>query len=289
MELKMANRTKKKFNWRAFTSLYITFSFIIMTLSGIILFISPAGRIAKWTHLYILGLEKDSWQAIHIIFTFLFIIAGGFHIWYNWKPFVAYLRTKMQQKISLRKELFASFIVTGLLIAFTLLNLPPFSSVIELGEELTDSWSTEQTEPPLPHAESMTFRELGQAIQQSPKDLISKLAENNVVAQPDEIVQDVANRHNLTPMEIFEKMKVVKKSETSNPYAGRGLGRKSMQEICQTVNIDLDKALLMLKEKGFEASAEMKLKDIAAQYDVTPLYFMEIINPGNAGHKNEIF
>ena len=65
---------RKKFNWRAFNSLYIVYSFIILSLSGFVLFIAPPGRIANWTNLTILGFTKHEWQAIHIIFTFLFFI-----------------------------------------------------------------------------------------------------------------------------------------------------------------------------------------------------------------------
>lgn len=279
----MNSNAKKKFNWKAFISLYISFSFIIMIVSGVILYLAPAGRIAKWTHIYILGLEKDAWQAIHIIFTFLFIIASGFHIWYNWKPFVSYLRNKMRQKFSLRKELIASFLITMLLFVFTLLELPPFSSVIELGEDLTDSWSTEQTEPPAPHAESMTFDALAKAINKPVEGLLANLNQNNIIAQQDEIVRDVAEKYNLTPMELFKKMKTFKTMDSSSPYSGRGLGRKTMREICKTVQIDLENSLLLLKENGINAGAEMTLKNIAGEYDMKPIDIMKIINPDKAG------
>lgn len=279
----MNSNAKKKFNWKAFISLYISFSFIIMIVSGVILYLAPAGRIAKWTHIYILGLEKDAWQAIHIIFTFLFIIASGFHIWYNWKPFVSYLRNKMQQKFSLRKELIASFLITMLLFVFTLLELPPFSSLIELGEDLTDSWSTEQTEPPAPHAESMTFDALAKTINKPVEGLLANLNQNNIIAQQDEIVRDVAEKYNLTPMELFKKMKTFKTTDSSSPYSGRGLGRKTMREICKTVQIDLENSLLLLKDNGINAGAEMTLKNIAGEYDMKPIDIMKIINPDKAG------
>ncbi|MCA9733809.1 MAG: DUF4405 domain-containing protein [Deferribacteres bacterium] len=280
----MDTKKQKKFNWRAFVSLYVTFSFIIMVISGIVLYLSPAGRIAKWTHVYILGLEKESWQAIHIIFTFLFVIAGGFHIWYNWKPFTSYLRTKIQQNISLRKELFTSSLVVLFLLVATLANIPPFSTVIEFGETLTDSWATEQTEPPVPHAESMTFVELAAAIDKPVEGLMENLHNSGISANKNEIVKDVATRNDLTPLEVFEKMKTVKTVSPSSPYAGRGLGRKSLREVCSTLQLDLEKSIALLQESGIQAEAEMTLKDIAEKYDKKPVDLMEIINPGSAGH-----
>lgn len=279
----MNKAVKKKFNWRAFTSLYMTFSFIIMILSGIILYIAPAGRIAHWTHIYILGLEKDAWQAIHTIFTFLFILAGGFHIWYNWKPFVFYLRTRMQQKITLRKELFISSFTVIFLIVFTLLEIPPFSSVIELGETITDSWATEASEPPVPHAESMTFAELAKITNTALPDLIDNLKRNGIIVQQDETVQNAADRYKLSPSQLFVKMKAAKISPSTSPYAGGGVGRKTLQEVCENVHVDLEIAVKRLKENGIKATSEMKIKDIARVCDINPVDIMKIINPNLSG------
>ncbi len=279
----MAAKQKTKFNGRAFTSLYISFSGIIMVLSGIILYLAPAGRIAKWTRIYILGLEKADWQSVHTIFTFIFVIAGAFHIWYNWKPLVSYFRRKLQQKIVLRKELFASFVVTLLLFVITLFNVPPFSSVMDLGEYLSDSWSTRQTEPPVPHAESMTFAELAKAIDRPVESLLGMLKKENIVAEKEDVLKKVAEKHHLTPMELFAKMKAVKTPSTSSPYAGKGLGRKTLAEACPELKVELSKAVQALREKGIDASAEQTIKDIASQAALTPLDIMEIINPSDKG------
>ena len=90
-----------------------------MIISGVFLYLAPAGRIAKWTHIYILGFEKETWQAIHTIFTYIFIIAGGFHIFYNWKPLMSYLKDRVKRNFTLTKELSASFIITIAVFLFT--------------------------------------------------------------------------------------------------------------------------------------------------------------------------
>ena len=273
----------KKFSWRAFTSLYMTFSFLVMIISGIILYLAPAGRIAKWTHIYILGLEKEQWQAIHTIFTFIFVIAGGFHLWYNWKPFMSYLRNKWHSTITLRKELYVSTIFTVFIFTFTLLSLPPFSTVMDWGEALTESWESEETEPPVPHAEAMTFNELAQTINKPVESLIASLKAQNIIVKEDEVVKDAAGRYNLSPMELFKKMQTTKARTADSPYAGSGLGRKTLQEVCQTLNINLEDALNRLADNGIEADAQTKLKDIAKAYDKKPIDIMEMINPQSKG------
>jgi len=72
-------------NWsgRAFVSLLSLVSFILLGLTGIILYIQPHGRVAYWTKWSFLGLEKDQWGNIHIFSGLLFLMAGGFHFYYN--------------------------------------------------------------------------------------------------------------------------------------------------------------------------------------------------------------
>jgi succinate dehydrogenase hydrophobic anchor subunit len=274
----MSKLQSKKINWRSFTSLYIIFSGIFMLLSGIILYLAPAGRVAKWTHLSILGLEKEEWQAIHTIFTFLFIIASGFHLYYNWNVFISYLRKKTKEKFTLKKELILSVLVTIVVFFMALWNTPPFNYVMDFGEYLTESWSDDTTEPPVPHAESMTFSELSAAINMPAEDMLKNLRQNNIRAAKDEIIKDVADRNNVTPLELFEKMKTLKKASESSAYYGSGLGRKSLTDVCKQLNIGLESALQRLNNAGITAKGEMSLKDIANENNKKPIDIMEIID-----------
>ncbi len=283
----MAKVKNKKFNWRNFVSLYMTFAGIIIAVSGIILYIAPAGRIANWTHLSILGLEKAEWQALHIIFTFTLLIATGFHIYYNWRPLVAYFRTKFQQKISLRKELWISSIVTIILIGFTLNNVPPFSTVIDFGEDFKDSWATEENEPPVPHAEEMTLKELAEITGQQVEKYISDLKANGIEASDDDIIQDLADEENLKPSEIYKFMQLVTKSsndttaKSSKSYQGLGYGRMSLEEVCPKLGVDIEIAIQRLQEAGIMAQKGTTLKDMASAHDLLPLDLTNIIKGEN--------
>ncbi len=274
----MTKSQNKKMNWRSFTSLYIVFSGFFILISGIILYIAPSGRVAKWTYLTILGLEKDEWQALHIIFTFLIIIASGFHLYYNWKPFISYLHTKTKEKFTLKKELVLSVLVTILVFFLVLGNVPPFSNVLDLGEYFTESWENDSTEPPVSHAESMSFAELSVTINIPVEEMLKNLKQNQVIATENEIIKDVADNNSLTPLEIFKKMNTVKKTSSSSSYYGSGLGKKSLLEVCKQLNIDIDIALQRLAITGIKANSEMILKDIAKKNDKNPIDIIEIIN-----------
>ena len=277
----MKNSKNKKFKWKAFISLYITFSFIIMVISGFILYLAPPGRIAHWTHIYILGLEKESWQAIHTIFTFLFIIGGGLHVYYNWKPLMSYLKNKTIARINIRKELSVSFILTIAIFTFTLKEIPPFSSVMELGETLTDSWSNEQTEPPAPHAESMSFIELAEINELSADEMIKTLNKSGIIATENDIIEYVAEQNNITPMELFEKMKTVRASNSDRSYAGMGLGRKTLEEVCIMLNLDLTETITFFEKSGYKVNKGETIKSIANKKGLRPVEVIELIKNKN--------
>ncbi|MFH1952450.1 MAG: DUF4405 domain-containing protein [Pseudomonadota bacterium] len=61
-------KDRKAFSWRGWTTFVTTISFIVDTLSGIILYIAPPGRVANWTSWQVWGLGREQWVAIHTIF-----------------------------------------------------------------------------------------------------------------------------------------------------------------------------------------------------------------------------
>jgi len=52
-------KNDRRFNVRGFTSLTLTLAFLVMLISGIVLYVTPRGRTANWTGWTMLGLEKD--------------------------------------------------------------------------------------------------------------------------------------------------------------------------------------------------------------------------------------
>lgn len=273
----MAASSKRKFNWRNFVSLYMTFTGIIIAVSGVILYIAPAGRIANWTRIPILGLEKYQWQALHTIFTFLLLIATGFHIWYNWKPLMAYLKTRIKQKIQLRKELWLSSILTLLLFVLILFEVPPFTTVLDFGESVKDGWATQQNEPPVPHAEDMTIEKLAQTLNKPVADLLAGLAIHGINAQKDQIVKEVAAQYGTTPRALFEQMKLQKKLSDTTNLQGKGYGRKTLEELCLQLQVDLEEAIQRLQEAGIMAQKNVTIKTLSSDHNMRPVDLVNII------------
>jgi hypothetical protein len=243
-----------------------------MVISGIILYFAPPGRVANWSNWTFLGLLKSQWQSIHTIFTFIFVVAAGFHLFYNWKPFLAYLKSKFEAKVKLRQELILSSILVIILLFMTIYNFAPFSTVMEFGDQLKESWSSESTEPPIPHAENLTITEFAKTINIPIDELKEKLSSKNIIITQDDItIKKLAELNNISPNKIYNTLiKPVAPGSTSTAE-GRGYGRKTLEDICFDNNITINAALKNLQAEGIEAVGTEKLKDIAIRNNLLPI------------------
>ena len=58
---------------RKFVSLSMLFSFALLLLSSLVLYVEPESRIASWADWSFLLLDKDQWSAVHITGGMLFL------------------------------------------------------------------------------------------------------------------------------------------------------------------------------------------------------------------------
>ena len=130
---------KSKFRPRGLVAFIVFGGFAVMTVTGLVLFITPPGRVAYWTDWALLGLEKTDWAAVHIVFSLLFVLAGAIHLFFNWKPFKHYLLDKFADHLKLRAESMIGLAAVAIILVGTLFAWPPFSWIINLNETLKDS------------------------------------------------------------------------------------------------------------------------------------------------------
>ena len=140
-------------NLKKITSLTMLFAMIIMAFTGIILFIAPPGRIANWANWELFVLTKEQYGSLHSTMMVLFIVATILHLFYNWKPITSYMKTKSKQLVIFSKDLMAAFLITAIFVVGTLALKPPFSSFLDFGSDMKESWQKEYGTPPYSHAE----------------------------------------------------------------------------------------------------------------------------------------
>ena len=267
-----------KFHWKVFVSFYVVFSFLALAVSGIVLYVAPPGRIANWSVWQLLLLSKAQWQAVHTIVALLFLVAGGFHIYFNWKVLVAYVKSKLQAGIRMKRELAAASLTGAVILAVSIAGVPPFGTVMDVGEEIKNSWSTATNEPPVPHAELMTLAEFSETVKIPTEKALANLEKQGIkVSQPTVTVQQIADEHKLTPQQVYQKIR----SEDAKPKVsladGGGWGRMNVQQVCERFNVPVGDGLARLKAAGIEAAAGTAIRDLAAARGKSPIDIAKII------------
>ena len=264
-----------------------------------IIFISPFTDLYRYGHNWqFLSLEKDQWGNIHIFSGLLFLISGGFHIYYNWKPLINYLSAKVEKVFRFKRELVISTIVFLWIVLSGIWSLPPLAYVTSLGEAVKNSWVTSpELEPPFGHAELVSLQTfckkqqipLDQAMQElrkagfqvnSPKSTLKEIAKSKQTSGMGVYVVLKKLEPKLAEMIPGEKWTAENVEET---FAGKGLGKKTLGQIIKELELDSTKVYQKLKNLEIEANDEDKIKSLADKNNTTPIKLMTKIL---VDHKN---
>ncbi|MBN2366232.1 MAG: DUF4405 domain-containing protein [Calditrichaeota bacterium] len=264
-----------RFNMKAFFSFLVVFGWLILIITGIVLYFAPAGRIANWVQWRFLGLTKDEWQAVHTIFAFAFIITGAFYLYYNWVIFWSYIKRRLQEGMRMRRELVSSSLLIFFVLTLVIAGVPPFKSIMDFGEYLSDSWASESTEPPIPHAELMTLAEYAQKTNGNVIELMRNL-EKAGIQQVDSSIQleKLAELNGLSPQQLIEK---VRDTHSSAVPMLAGYGRRTVSDIADELGIDISVARERLAQQGISFEQQELIKDMAERNNILPLDIVKIM------------
>ena len=284
----------KRFNRRALVALLVSFGFLVMSVTGLVLFVVPQGRIAHWVDWRLLGLLKDDWSDLHIITSLLFIAAGVLHLLFNWKTFVAYLRERLKGHQRPRREGLVALAVVGLLLVGTLLHVPPFNWILAANEAMRTAWSRSPgAEPPFGHAEEVRLDVLAQRTGlEGPSVVAAIRAAGLTVTSGDETLRQVADANGTTPAAVWAAISPLvvatieatewTRERVEERFAGSGLGRRTLQQIADDTGLDLSQVTARVAALGVpDASAEMTLRAAAESTGSAPMDMLTaILVPG---------
>ena len=279
-----------KKSFRSLIAFLVTWAFVVLTVSGIVLYIVPQGRIAYWTHWSLAGLDKEQWGWVHMMFGGIFIITGALHLYFNWKPFKQYLAKRIEGSWNLSWELVISLLFTVLVVVLSINNLPPASWVFALNDAIKSSWVTSsELEPPFGHAEEISLKGILKRMQLSQEAALASLKKHHVRFQLSDSLDTIARNNNTTPMVIYgyisQHEKTAKRSR-SKPwtaeaiearFSGTGLGRKSLAELCDAAGIELDTCLTRLEAGAVSAGAEDNVRAVAVAHGLNPIDLLKLV------------
>ncbi len=264
-----------KFSLRSFTSFLLVFSTLVMSWSGFILYVAPAGRIANWDNWQLMLFTKPEWQALHTIFSYLFFILAIIHLFFvNWKTFLTYIKSKIRSGINKKWELVSATFLSVVIFTGTLYSWTPFGPVMSFGEKLKGSWETRYKTPPVAHMEEYNLVKLSEGFDNStPEGIMKILTDNNIrVRTVDATLKTIAGDNNKTPSELYNLI-TSGLEKNYKPAAGEvpaGTGKMTLLSVSQGTGIPVGVLADILKEKGIEAGAETTLRSVAEELGITP-------------------
>jgi len=269
------------FSLRKIVSLTALLTFIIVVYTGVMLFFAPEGRVAYWVDWQMLGLNKTQYSEVHTVVCFLFLIVSLLHIYLNWKSIVYYLKNKMKKIVIFTPNFVVALCITFIFLMGGLYKFVPFENFLNIGTNAKEYWAKTYGEPPFGHAELVGLKSFCDKMNIDYTEATKLLKENGItVKEENETLLDIAERADKTPAEIYKIIKEAKNpnSEGQNDfYVPSGLGKKTLKKVCSENSINLDEAVEILKQKGFEVTPDMLIRDIAAQKGVLPTDIYEYI------------
>ena len=282
---------KNKQATRSMTAFLVTWAFLILTVTGIVLYIVPQGRIAYWTHWRLLGLGKTQWGNLHMVFGGLFIITGILHLYFNWKPFKKYLADRVAGHMRLKRELLLSLLVSLLIVVAAVASLPPVSWIFDLNQQIKDSWITSpDLEPPFGHAEAISLAALARRSNLDLAQVEQELTDRNLDFNgPQDTLEEIALANGTTPMAIWQQIRKHEKApavkstgqltalEVEVGYAGSGIGRRTVDEMAEIAGLDPSLARQRLRHIGLQTDGNQKLKKLAERQGLQPMDLLKVM------------
>lgn len=281
----------KPIHTKGLTSFFTLFGFIIMSLTGLVLYIVPEGRVAFWIIWKFAGLTKTQWGNIHILSSILFVVAGAFHIYFNWKTLMFYFRDKITQGVRLRRELLMAGLVAVWITVSSIFYLPPLSYLLDLNNYVKSAWITEdQYEPPFGHAELLSLKVFSKKMDINLEAAVTELRGRDIEFEnADESLESIARRNAVSPMEIYMLIKKFepaplpgdKTSYTPESieyeFASSNLGNRTIAALCEKIGFSEDTALARLYAVGVHATSAWTLKEAAASANSKPIEMLKAI------------
>jgi len=137
---------KKPFSQRMLTSFSLLLSFLLLLISGVILYIFPGGNGAGFIPEFS-GLTKPAWLNQHIIFSIIFSLLSLYHLFFiNRKPFISYLKKKTSDGRQRTAELLTALILTAFVAIGTYAHLQPYSGMLNTGKKIAGAMERKDDE-----------------------------------------------------------------------------------------------------------------------------------------------
>ena len=192
--------------------------------------------------------------------------------------------------LAMKREVFVASAALLALFLLAVFNLPPASWIIELNGWVKAAWvGSPELEPPFGHAEEVSLAGLARRMDLDLPRALEALRENHIRFDSErDSLERIARGNGTTPMALYGIIRGVDRpsagaAESLSPeaieakYAGTGLGRKRLDEVCRSVGIDPARGLERLAAEGIPAEGGETAREVADRHDLSPMDLLKIM------------
>jgi hypothetical protein len=268
--------------FRKITSLTALLSFIVTTITSVILYIVPEGRVAYWADWHLLGMTKSQWGDVHTTVGTLFLLALVLHIWLNWKPIMNYMKNRARELVVMTAPMIVSFILVFLVFAGTLIGVPPMSTLLDYGAQIKERATETYGNPPYGHAETSPLKKFCGFLGLDTAMAVTALHEAGFDSSINEnsLIKDIARSRGVSPQHVYD---IIRVKQGGDPFSlmpvqpPEGTGKLTVNAVCKTYGLELEEVLARLKGAGIDATPESTFKSLAGEHDMSPKDIYQIV------------
>lgn len=193
---------------RKTVSLTLCLSGICVIVTSIVLFVGPPTHVGHFSDWRMLGLSKCQWNVLHIMTGLLFVLAIPLHIYYNWKPVIAYLKNSQRKFVLLTRPFVISLLITAYICVGSLQNWPPMDLIINGVKTIKIAHVRKYGTPPFGPAEKAPLRSIIMYMGWDVDESINALRREGFVVDPaNHTLQQAAHINNISTADVLEIMK----------------------------------------------------------------------------------
>ena len=263
--------------YQRFVSLTAGLSFVLIFISSGVLYFIPDRGVTGWTAWTFLGLDKQQWDNVHINLGILFLVIMVWHIYFNWKPLKSYLKVKKEWKV-FTKEFNVALIVTVLFLVGTIIMVPPWKILVNVGNGIKATNSKDVGNPPFGYAEYATLEDFCLIAHIHQKEALQKLQSKGITIPSTALtLKKIAALNQTSPKRLFQ---IIRNPETKFILPSDlpiGIAKKTLKRLQQEYTMDLDKFIKHLAHYGIKATPESFFKKIAMDNNLHPAELYNIL------------
>ena len=259
------------------TSIVMLWSMVIMTYTGVMLFIAPAGRVANWVNWEIFGMTKTEFGNVHTTFMVLFIVASILHVYYNWKPMTSYMKNKAKEMIVFTKDMVVATVISLIFFAGTMTLIPPFSTVVDFSEEISESWEKDFGSAPYSHAELSSLKNFLKKMKYDEVESLKLLESVGIKYKLSQSLSDLAKENGTSPKDIYQLLSKKFDKPGDKPKVLSGLGKKQIRDVAEAMEMKTEVLIEKLKKLGINTTPDEKFKQACENADKSPSEIVEAL------------